>query len=225
MTLYLPQHIRQTRQTITRALAVCLDGEVDLHDVFAVARWASVEAASAGFTFLMDTEDPPKSNRGEAVAYLRAKAGNRMSSGSGDAGAWCAFAAAGAWQLGVEAVSDATGLALEITTPTSGSTARWWHKATTVGDTYLPTAGWHPKVGDVWIRSNDPRDVRSGGMGSGGHTGLVAAYNPATRMFATWEGNTDLQGTDSDGGIVACKSMSLDDERLVGFITMHVRRV
>jgi hypothetical protein len=48
--------------------------------------------------------------------------------------------------------------------------------------------------------------------------GIIIRYIPETEEFVTVEGNTILVGEDANGGMVAMKTISIRDPRLVGVV-------
>lgn len=220
-----PEHIRRVRASITRALVLARRAVPGAAEQGADVR-AAVEAAEVLACLIGQSEDPKGSNKSWAIGLLRESTDYGKSYCSDDWGAWCAYAAHGAWGLGIQAISLADGKQYRRATPVSGSTARWWHKAVESGHAIhvdeLRSGRAQARIGDAWIRNNDPGDVHNGGSGSGGHTGLTAAYKHRNRTIWTVEGNTDAFGWDANGGTVAAKSIDLDDPRLVGIIRLEV---
>lgn len=219
-----PDHTLMVRAGMAHMLAMTRRGMrgAKVEDLSA---YAAVEAAAALLALVGQTETPRKSNRGPTVALLRQMAGRNYEYKPGDDpwGAWCAYAAAGAWGLGIRSIETSRGLDFKLVTPTSGGVARWWHKAVESGHAITARDTAEIRVGDAWLRDDRPDDVRRGGKGDGGHTGLVAGFDTLRQIVYTVEGNTDMTGWDTNGGAVACKSIAMDDPRLVGFVRLEVR--
>jgi len=169
-------------------------------------------------------------NDGPWVAPWRDSAKGKRS--DGERGPWCAYFASGCHAEAVGRINSWL-VAIDVdaryvlTSPTSGSTSSWWHKA--VDDGCAITAAQllageaKPQTGDAWIRNADRAEVYDGGRGNGGHTGLVTGSGSG--VIWTIEGNTDARGQDSNGGGVYAKMIRLDDARLVGLVRPTMRLV
>ena len=169
------------------------------------------------------TEDPEGSNDGPMVGqYWRTH-------GADKPGAWCAYFCSWAWKSAIRMAN--TCLATHdldarymLTSDTSGSTARWWHKRSPLSSwtaAEIRSGRMRPVRGDVLIRNDKPDEVHRGERGSGGHIVLVTGYGEGRAW--TIEGNSRSGSWDNNGGSVVAKSIDIDDPRVVGICRIQAR--
>jgi len=222
--LHGPDHFATVADRAASALAVARMGAQSGADP---SRWAACEAVMIALAHEGLTEGGGD-NKAHFIATFREFAGRAGDWSDDDWGAWCAYGAFGAWGWGTHIVGRQLGVELDAVTRWSGSTARAWQRMSEDGHAVpvsdLRSGIYEPRVGDIWIRNNEPDEVRAGGRGSGGHTGLVAWYDEGTRTIWTIEGNTDADGEDADGGGWFAKSIHIDDPRLLGVGQLEVAR-
>lgn len=179
-----------------------------------------VHIVTSAYSLVGQLEDPPGSNRGDVILWVRSLIDRDLPADERKSGAWCAYFVHGVIAWAADRLN-----AGEPTTRVSGSVSNTWKRN-------------HERVGvDSWDREQwlhvchtiEPAGLifcRSGSVSN--HTGLIVGRygtGDAARLL-TVEGNTTPESDDEDGGRgggVFAKTIAPDDPRIFGVLRPKLR--